>query len=80
MIRLLIKLLVFVILAALVYGLWLTYQEKTPEQRQELRGLVVGTFRDAGRVLGAAFLKTVEKGRSLVQDREKTRDKTRETR
>ncbi|MCX6349544.1 MAG: hypothetical protein NTV79_08625 [Candidatus Aureabacteria bacterium] len=77
MIRLLIKLLVFAILAALVYGLWSMYQEKTPEQRQELRGRVVGIFRDAGRIFGAALLKTVEKGRSLVQDREKTRDKTR---
>ena len=80
MIRLLIKLVVFVILVALVYGLWLMYQEKTPEQRQELRGRVVGIFRDASRIAGAAFLKTVEKGRSLVQDREKTRDKTRGTR
>jgi hypothetical protein len=79
MIRWLIKLIVFVVLASLVYGLWLMYQEKKPEERQELRAAVIRTFRSAGRISAAAFMKTVEKGKAVIQDKKKT-GKTGETR
>jgi hypothetical protein len=71
MIRLLIKIIVFLVLASLVYGLWLMYQEKKPEERQELRSAVIRTFRDAGRISAAAFLKTVEKGKSVIRQEDK---------
>jgi len=71
MIRLLIKIIIFLVLASLVYGLWLTYQEKKPEERRELKAAVIGTFRDAGRISAAAFLKTVEKVKSVIGDKEK---------
>ena len=70
MIRLLIKIFVFLVIASLVYGLWLMYQEKKPEERRELRAAVIRTFRGAGRVSAAAFLKTVEKAKSVVRGEE----------
>ena len=67
MIRWLFKLIILVLIAALVYGLWLVYQAKTPEEKQELRDGVARTVESAGRTVVEAGEKVVEKGQEMYR-------------
>jgi len=67
MIRWLFKIIFLVILAALVYGLWLLYQEKSPEEKQELRDGVTRTVQSAGRTVAEAGKRVVEKGQEVYR-------------
>ena len=67
MIRWLFKLIILVVLAALAYGLWLVYQAKTLEEKQELRDGVGRTVQRAGRTVTEAGRKVVEKGQEMYR-------------
>ncbi len=67
MLRWLFKLVLLVVLAALVYGLWLLYQDKTPEEKQELRDGVAHNVKSAGRTIAEAGKRVFEKGRQVYQ-------------
>ncbi len=64
MFRWLFKLILLAAAAALIYGLWLLYQEKSPGERAEIREGVARTVKSAGETAAAAGRKVVEK----VQD------------
>ena len=70
MLRWLFKLVLLVVLAALVYGLWLLYQDKTPEEKQELRDDVAHTVKSAGRTVAEAGKRVFEKGQQVYQGEE----------
>lgn len=70
MIRWFFKILIIIILAALVYGLWLLYQDKTPEEKRELREGVTRAVRNAGRTVAEAGKRVVEKGKEIFQESE----------
>jgi len=67
MIRWLFKIIFLVVLIALVYGLWLLYQEKSPEEKQELRDGVTRTVESAGRTVAEAGKRVVEKGQEVYR-------------
>ena len=67
MLRWLFKLALLVVLAALVYGLWLLYQEKTPEEKQALQDGVARTVQRAGRTVAEAGKRVVEKGHEVYR-------------
>ncbi len=68
MLRWLLKIVFLLILAGLAYGLFLLYQEKTPEEKKELRSSVRNKARQAGRLVERAGAKTIEKGREIYRD------------
>lgn len=70
MLRLLFKLIVLLVLAALLYGLWLGYRDKTPAEKQELNGKIARTFQGVSRLLGDAARRALEKGRQLLMEKE----------
>ncbi len=70
MFRLFFKLIVLLVLAALIYGLWLGYQEKAPAEKQEFNGKIAQTFQGVSRLLGDAARRVVEKGRQLLVEKE----------
>lgn len=70
MIRGLIKLIILVVIAALVYGFWLLYQDKTEEEKQAVRDGVTRTVRAAGRTVEEAGKKVVEKGKEVYRGEE----------
>ena len=67
MLRWLFKLVLLIVLAALVYGLWLLYQEKTPEEKQELREGLTRTVKSAGRTVAEAGKRVFENGQQVYQ-------------
>ena len=67
MIRWFLKLIILAVLAALVYGLWLVYRDKTEEEKQELRDGVGRTVQSAGRTVAEAGRKVVEKGQEMYR-------------
>ncbi|MDP8214955.1 MAG: hypothetical protein RAO92_04260 [Candidatus Euphemobacter frigidus] len=71
MLRWLFKLILLLILAALAYGLWLLYQDKTPEEKQELREGVARTFKNAGRAVNEAGRRVIKKGQELYEEHRK---------
>ncbi len=68
MFRWLFKLLLLVVVAALIYGLWLLYQGKTPDEQAEVRQGVAQAMKGAGRTVGEAGRKVLEKGRQIYED------------
>ena len=54
MLRLLFKLIVLLVLAALIYGLWLGYRERSPEGKQEFNRKIADSFQGVSRLLGDA--------------------------
>ena len=70
MIRWLFKIIFLAVLIALVYGLWLLYQEKSPEEKQELRDGVTRTVESAGRTVAEAGKRVVEKGQEVYRGSE----------
>ena len=62
------KLILLAAAAALIYGLWLLYQEKTPQEKAELRQGVARTVKNAGQTVGEAGQKVVEKGKQAYED------------
>ena len=62
MFRFLFNLILLLLLAALLYGFWLLYRGKSPEEQADLRRQVARTARDAGRTAIEAGRKVVEKG------------------
>ena len=69
MFRWLVKLILLAAAAALIYGLWLLYQEKSPAERSELREGVARTVKSAGETASEAGRKVVEKGRRVYEER-----------
>jgi sensor c-di-GMP phosphodiesterase-like protein len=70
MMRWFFKIIFLAVLAALVYGLWLLYQEKTPEEKQELRDGLSRTVQSAGRTVAEAGKRVVEKGQEVYRGSE----------
>ncbi len=68
MFRWLFKLILLALAAALVYGFWLLYQEKSPEEKDRLKQGVARTVKSAGRTVGEAGRKVVEKGQQAYED------------
>jgi len=69
MFRFLFKLILLLAVAALVYGLWMLYQEKSPEEKAEIRQGVARTVKSAGQTVSEAGQKVVEKGRQVYEGR-----------
>ena len=67
MFRFLIKLVILVLIAGLIYGLWLIYQEKTPEEKEAVRRKISQTVEGAARTLGEAGQKAGEKGMEVIR-------------
>lgn len=67
MIRWFIKLIILVVLAALLYGFWLLYQDKTPEEKQALRDGVARTVQGTGRTVAEAGKRVVEKAQEVYR-------------
>ncbi len=65
MFRWIFKVIILAVAAALIYGLWLLYQEKTPEEKASLRGGCSRTVKSAGKTMTDAGQKVVEKGREV---------------
>lgn len=75
MFRWLFKLLLLAAAVALVYGLWLLYQEKSPDEKSEVRQGLAQTVKRAGQTVGEAGRKVIEKGRQAYEDyREEDRE------
>lgn len=72
MIRWLLKIILFLVLAGLAYGFFLLYQGKTPEEKKELQSSLRSKTRSAARLVGRAGSKTIEKGKQLYQDSRKS--------
>jgi len=70
MIRWLFKIIFLAVLAALVYGLWLLYDEKTEEEKEALRDGVTRTVQSAGRTVAEAGKRVVEKGQEVYRGSE----------
>ncbi|MFH1037359.1 MAG: hypothetical protein V1789_01645 [PVC group bacterium] len=66
MLRRLFKLILLLIAVALVYGFWLLYQDKPPEEKQEFREGMVRVVKDAGRTVAKAGRRVVEKGQEVL--------------
>ena len=75
MLRGLIKIIILAILLALLYGLWLLYKEKTPEERKAIRETTATAVKDVSRTLGEAGKKVVEKGEEVIRGDEEDQDK-----
>ena len=71
MLRWLFKFVLLLILAALAYGLWLLYQDKSLEEKQELRDEVARTVKNAGRTVTEAGRRVIEKGQELYEEHRK---------
>ena len=69
MFRWLFKLVLLAAAAALIYGLWLLYQEKSPAERAEFREGVTRTVKSAGETAAEAGRKVVEKGQRVYEER-----------
>lgn len=69
MFRFLFKLVLLLVAAALIYGLWLLYRDKSPEEKAEIQEGVARTVRQAGRAVGEAGQRVVEKGREVYESR-----------
>lgn len=61
------KLIILVLAAALIYGLWLLYQEKSPEEKAQIRSGVARTVQSAGKTVAEAGVKVVEKGQRVYE-------------
>ncbi|MDP8235355.1 MAG: hypothetical protein P9M08_03150 [Candidatus Erginobacter occultus] len=62
------KLILLAAAAALVYGLWLLYQEKSPEEKAGIRGGCSRGMKSAGKTVTEAGQKVVEKGKQAYED------------
>ena len=71
MLRWLFKLILLLILAALAYGFWLLYQDKTPEEKEALRDGVARTVKNAGYTATEAGRRVIEKGQKLYEEHRK---------
>ncbi len=71
MIRWLFKLIILVVLAALIFGFWLIYQDKTEEEKQQFRDGVSRTVQNVVRTGAEAAKKVVEKGQEIFRGGEK---------
>jgi len=69
--RFLFKTIIFLLLALLVYGLFLIYQEQSPGEKEVVRGRIYQGVRDISITMAAAVRKAVEKGITLVSGEEK---------
>ncbi len=69
MIRFLFKLILLLVVVALIYGLWLLYQGKSPEEKAEIQEGVARTVKKAGQAVGEAGQRVVEKGREVYESR-----------
>ncbi len=67
MFRWFLKLVLILLAAALLYGLWLLYQDKPPEEKQQIREGMVRTVKDAGRTVAEAGRRVVKKGQQMLQ-------------
>ncbi len=67
MFRFLFKLILLLLLAALLYGLWLLYQGKSPEEKAGFRREVTRTVKGAGQTVVEAGQKVVEKGQQALE-------------
>jgi hypothetical protein len=75
MFRWIFKVIILAVAAALVYGLWLLYQEKTSEEKAEIRGGCSRWVTSAGKTVTEAGQKVVEKGKQAYEDyREEERE------
>jgi len=68
MIRWLFKIVIFLVLAGLLYGIYLLYQEKTPREKEELRASVRAKARHAGRLVEKAGARTIEKVKEISSE------------
>jgi hypothetical protein len=68
MFRFLFKLILLLAAAAIIYGLWLLYQGKSPEEKAEIRKGVARTVKSAGQTVGEAGRKVVEKGQRVLEE------------
>jgi len=66
MIKFLFRVLIIIVLAALVYGLFLTYGEKTPEEQAAIKRSFVETVAFVSRTTAGALIKTYDKVKSLI--------------
>ncbi len=69
MFRWLFKLVLLAAAAALIYGLWLLYQEKSPGEKAEIRQGVARIMESAGETAAEAGRKVVEKGQRVYEER-----------
>ena len=67
MIKFLVKIIILVLLIGLGYGLWLIYQEKSPEEKEAVREKISRTVEGAARTLGEAGKKAGEKGMEVIR-------------
>jgi len=75
MLRWLIKLILLAVLAALLYGLWLLYQEKSPEEKSEIKGRAAQTLKGVSRTLAEAGKKVFHKGKEQLRTEEAGRER-----
>lgn len=68
MFRFLFKLILLLVAAALIYGLWLLYQGKSPEEKAGIREGVARTVKNAGQTVVEAGQKAVEKGQRVYEE------------
>lgn len=71
MIRFLFKALLLLLLAAVVYGVYLLYGEKSPEEQAQVREQLRAAADSAARTTVEALKKTGGKVKELVDDRER---------
>jgi hypothetical protein len=69
MIRFLLKLVALVLIMALIYGFWLIYQERNPEERLEVRERFVWILREGGRLVVEAFRRAFDRLISLAREK-----------
>ena len=58
---------ILVLLAGLIYGLWLLYREKSPEEQRAVKEKISRTVEGAARTLGEAGKKAGEKGLEVIR-------------
>ncbi len=66
MLKFLFRVLIIIVLAALVYGLFLTYGEKSPEEQAAIKKSFVETVAFVARTTSGALLKSYDKVKEMI--------------